>query len=63
MLVYVSLLLQTEANKRNTNPRKTLGNKRVPVELVGNGERSGGLPRARQAVEQHVQQLQGARLN
>jgi hypothetical protein len=49
--------MQTQEHKT----KETMASKKVPVELEGDGERSGGLPRARRAVEQHVRQLQGTR--
>ena len=51
---------QTEKTETKVT-KKNVKEECVPVELEGDGERGGGLPRARRAVEQHVRQLRGTK--
>jgi len=52
---------QTEKTETKVTKKENVKEEGVPIELVGDGERGGGLPRARRAVEKHVRQLRGTK--
>ena len=58
---YIIHTRQPNREDRNQSDKKNVKEECVPVELEGDGERGGGLPRARRAVEQHVRQLRGTK--